>query len=145
MDRIKRMGVVMAEPTSSSAAGAAFGWKMIGGMAGVAGIGGGLATLIVMLMTKPRDQREWVASLICTLLGSVFGGALVIKHFGLIEWATDMVGLVGLIGIVFACGLPGWTIVRSAFTWMERRKEKDLGEIVDEVRKQIAGNANETH
>ena len=44
-----------------------------------------------------------------------------------------------MLGIVFACGLPGWAIVRWVFTWMERRRDKDIAEIAGEVRDAVTG------
>lgn len=128
----------MSEPASSGAAGIA-GWKLIGGAAGAAAIGAGLAAIVVMCMQTPRSAREWAVGLITTVIGSVAGGAAVVQHFSLQAWATTYIGLVALLGLVFACGLPAWAIVRWCFTWMERRRNRDIGEIADEVRRQMKG------
>jgi hypothetical protein len=72
----------MSEPTSS-AAGGLFAWKLVGGAAGFAAGGAGLAAIIVMLMTPPRSPREWAVGLISTVLGSICGGAVVVQHFAL--------------------------------------------------------------
>ena len=124
----------MTEPTSSTAAGLV-GWKLIGGAAGAAG----LATLIVMCMLPPRSVREWIVGLTSTVVGSVCGGAAIVQHFGLHAWADNYVGLVALIGVVFSCGLPAWMIVRWAFTWMQRRADKDLAEVAGEVSDAVRG------
>lgn len=124
----------MTEPTSSTAAGIA-GWKLVGGAAG----GAGLAAIVVMCMTPPRSKREWVVALITTVLGSVCGGAGVVQHFSLQAWTHDYLGLVALLGLSFACGLPAWAAVRWAFNWMERRRDKDAGEILNELRRTAAG------
>lgn len=124
----------MPEPGAGTSAAGILGWKALGGAAGIAAGGAGLAALVVMLMTRPRDQREWAVSLICTVLGSICGGAVVIMHFDLQRWMDSPTGLMAVLGIVFACGLPGWTLVRSAFTWMERRHNKDLGELIQDAR-----------
>ncbi len=131
----------MAEPASSSAAGAAgiAGWKAVGGIAGVAAGGAGLAAIVVMLMTQPRSPREWAVGLICTVLGSIAGGAAVIQRFDMLAWTHSYIGLAGVLGLVFACGLPGWALVRALFTYLEKRKDKDLGELADDVRKQLRG------
>jgi hypothetical protein len=42
-------------------------------------------------------------------------------------------GAMALGGIYFSCGLPGWTIVRCAFNFLNKRKDKDLPEIVAEL------------
>jgi hypothetical protein len=128
----------MTEPTASTAAGLA-GWKLIGGAAGVAAGGAGLAAIVVMCMTPPRSPREWAVGLICTVMGSIAGGAAVIQYLGLQAWMHDVVGLVAVLGIVFACGLPGWTVVRWVFNWMDKRRDADIAQVVGEVRQQIGG------
>lgn len=130
----------MAEPTSSGAAAGIAGWKLIGGAAGAAGIGAALAMTVVMLMTLPRTGREWAVALISTVISSIGGGALVIIKFNLLATvlgkgsdAELVVALMGLLSLVFCCGLPGWALVRWAFVWMERRKDRDLGEVVSDA------------
>lgn len=128
----------MAEPTSSGAAGVA-GWHAVGGAAGVAAGGAGLAAIVVMCMMTPRSPKEWAVGLISTVVCSVAGGAGVIQYFNLHAWMHSYVGLVSLLGIAFACGLPGWALVRAAFTWMEKRRALDIAELVAEARKSLPG------
>lgn len=130
----------MPEPTTSSAAGAAAGWKLIGGAAGAVGIGAALASAVVMLMMPPRSPREWAVGLISTVLASIGGGAALITRFGLLgglsSTASDLelfVALMGLLGLVFTCGLPGWALVRWIFAWIERRQGKDIGEVLGDA------------
>lgn len=130
----------MPEPSSSSAAGIV-GWKLIGGAAGAASIGAGLAAIVVMCMTPPRSSREWAVGLISTVVGSITGGAAVIQYLGLQAWMHEPAGLVAVLGLVFAAGLPAWAIVRWLFTWIERRRDRDLGEIAAELRRDVAGGA----
>lgn len=126
----------MSEPISGAAAGAA-GWKVIGGLAGMGAIGAGLATFVVMAMTKPKSDQEWRVALASTFAGSVGGGAALVKYLGIERWADDFVGLIALGFLIFACGLPAWALVRATFKWIEKRKDADLGEIVKEVREVI--------
>lgn len=126
----------MTEPTSS-AGGALLGWKAVGGAAGVAAGGAGLAAIVVMLMTPPRSPQEWAVGLISTVLGSICGGAAVIMHFELQHWMTSPIGLVAALGLVFACGLPGWALVRAVFTWLIKRQGKDIGEMVRDARADV--------
>lgn len=128
----------MSEPATSGAAGLA-GWKLIGGAAGVAAGGAGLAAIVVMCMTPPRSNREWVVALITTVLGSICGGAGLVQHFSLQSWTQDYLGLVALLGMCFACGLPAWASVRWCFNWMEKRRDQDAGEILSELRRAAAG------
>lgn len=128
----------MPEPSSSSAAGLV-GWKLIGSAAGAASIGAGLAAIVVMCMTPPRSIREWAVGLISTVVGSITGGAAVIQYLGLQAWMHEPAGLVAVLGLVFASGLPAWAVVRWAFTWIARREGKDLGEVAAELRRDISG------
>lgn len=126
----------MSEPTSSAAAGIA-GWKFIGGMAGLGAIGAGLASVVVMCIMTPRSKREWAVGLISTVMGSIGGGAAVIQYFSLQHWAHSPFGLVAMLGLVFACGLPGWAIVRWMFNYMESRRTANIAEIVKEVKETL--------
>lgn len=118
----------MSEPISTGAAGVA-GWKILGGLAGT-GIGAGLAAYIVMSMTKPKTNQEWHVALICTLVGSIGGGACLISWLGLQRWADDVFGLVGMFGIAFACGLPAWLIIRALFIYIDKRRDADITQII---------------
>ena len=134
----------MPEPTSSTGAAGFAAFKLMGGAAGIAAGGAGLAALVVMLMTKPRSAEEWTVGLISTVMGSITGGAVLITYFNLQTWMDTPVGLVAVLGLVFASGLPAWALVRSFFTWLERRKGKDIGELYQDARKDFGsqdGNA----
>ena len=124
----------MAADGASGAVGAAAGWKLIGGAAGAYGLGAALATVVVMLMTPPRSPREWAVGLISTVVVSIGGGAGVIEHFGLHAWVLSFNGLLALLGLCFACGLPAWAVVRWVFTWIERRQGKDIGEVIADAK-----------
>lgn len=131
----------MSEPLSSAAAGAgaAAGWKFIGGAAGAMGVGAALVSIVVMLMTPPRSPREWAVGLISTVMGSICGGAFVIEHFNMQVLMTSFNGLLAVLGIAFACGLPAWAIVRWVFTYIARRQDADIAQIAEEVRRQMRG------
>ena len=111
------------------------GWKFVGGMAGIGAIGAGLASLVVMCTMTPRSPKEWAVGVTSTVMGSVCGGAAVVQHYGLHAWMQDYVGMVAVLGIVFACGLPAWAIVRWLFNFIEKRKASGLDEVVADVRK----------
>lgn len=123
------------EPTTTGAAGTAAGWKLIGGTAGALGIGASIATVVVMLMSLPRSPKEWTVGLISTVMGSICGGAFVIQRFSLQSWMGDFTGLLSVLGIAFACGLPGWAIVRWIFNFIQRKHDADIAEIAAELRK----------
>lgn len=125
----------MSEPISGAAAGAA-GLKLLGGTALAAAIGAGLASVVVMCMMTPRSPREWAVGLISTIVFSIGGGAAVIQHWGLESWAHKPIGLVAMLGLVFACGLPGWAIVRWLFNYIEAKRNATLADVVRDVRGQ---------
>jgi hypothetical protein len=127
------MKAQMSEPISGAAAGAV-GWKLIGGAAGVGAIGAGLAAVVVMCAMTPRSPKEWAVGMISTVMASIGGGAAVIQHFELQAWAATPIGLVAMLGLVFACGLPGWALVRWLFNYIAKRKDSDLADVVEEVK-----------
>lgn len=120
----------MAEPTSSTGAAGYALWKV----AIALGIPAGLVAIVVMLWIQPKSPREWTMALICTFVSSICGGAVVVQHYGLQDWANSTSGLIALGGLIFACGLPGWVLVRAGFAWVDKRKGKDLGELVNELK-----------
>lgn len=113
------------------------GGKTALGLAGGTAIGAGLAALVVMCMTTPRSPREWAVGLISTVMGSVCGGAAVVQHFGLQDWARDYIGMVALIGVVFACGLPGWAVVRWLFNYIAKKQTAGIDDVVDDVKQRL--------
>ena len=126
----------MSEPLSTGAAGA-IGWAKIGGLAGVSGIGAGLATYVVRTMTKPKTDQEWHVALITTIIGSICGGAALASYMGWQAWADNVIGLMGLIGVCFACGLPSWLIVRALFAYIDKKRDADIADIVKDVKEMI--------
>ncbi|AWM89119.1 hypothetical protein C4E04_11875 [Microvirga sp. 17 mud 1-3] len=114
-------------------------WKLIGGLAGIGAIGAGLATIVVMCVLRPRTQAEWTVGIISTVMGSISGGAFVVQYYELQEWAASPFGLVAMLGLVFACGLPAWAIVRWSFNYINKHESADIAEIVSDARKLARG------
>lgn len=123
----------MSEPISTGAAGAAT-WKIIGGLAGMGAIGAGLAAFVVMSLTKPKTDAEWRVALICTLVSSIGGGSALVRWLGFQHWVEDPLGMIAMLAFAFACGLPGWALVRALFKYLDKRKDADLAEIVKDVK-----------
>lgn len=123
----------MSEPISGTAAGVA-GWKIIGGLAGMGAIGAGLAAFVVMAMTKPKSDQEWRVALVSTLVGSIGGGAALVRYLGIQHWAQDLFGIVAMLALSFACGLPAWALVRALFIYLDKRRDADLIEIAKDVK-----------
>lgn len=127
----------MPEPTSSSVAGAAAAYKAIGGAAAAAASGATLAAVVVMLMTPPRNCREWTVGLISTVVSSICGGAAAVEHFGLHHWAFSTVGLCAMGGVIFACGLPGWAVVRWLFNFIDKRSDASIDQVAKDVKEML--------
>jgi len=126
----------MSEPISSTAAGVA-GWKIIGGLAGMGAIGAALATFVVMSMTKPKTDQEWRVALACTLVGSIGGGGALVRYLGIQHWAEDPFGMVAMMAMAFTCGLPAWALVRAVFIFIDKHRDADIGEIINDVKEII--------
>lgn len=107
----------MTEPASTTLGGFLL-YKLAISLIAVAVV---LATIVVMAMTIPKTVKEFVVALICTVMCSLCGGAFIVMHMGLISWVNDYVGIVALSGIVFACGLPAWVLVRAFYAYAEIR------------------------
>lgn len=129
----------MSEPASGTGAAAFAGWKLIGGLAGLGAIGAGLAALVVMCMTPPRSAKEWTVGLTSTVMGSVAGGSAVVQYLGIQRWAEDVFGMTALIGVVFACGLPAWAIVRWTFNFIQKREGKSIDQVAGDLRDVVRG------
>ncbi|UGV30946.1 hypothetical protein LO767_00015 [Halopseudomonas aestusnigri] len=119
----------MSEPTTAGLAGIGLG-KLLG-----VSVGAILAAVVVMAMTLPKTSREWVVALVCTLLGSVCGGAFIIQWLGLQAWADTVEGLMAFAGVYFTAGLPAWVLVRGAFAWFNGPDGRSLPAILGLVLK----------
>lgn len=120
--------LTMSEPGPLTAAGGVALYKL-----GAFGFVAALAAIVVMAMTLPKTPREFVVALISTVVSSIGGGAFVIRWLEIGHWAQDDVGLIGLMGVVFVCGLPAWVLVRALFAWSEGKKDRQITEIVDQA------------
>ncbi|WP_405120728.1 hypothetical protein [Pseudomonas leptonychotis] len=108
----------MTEPASTAFGGIAlYKLGVLGAFSAV------LVTIVVMAMTLPKTAREFVVAMICTVMGSLGGGAFVIRWFDLQHWINDDIGLIALVAIIFVCGLPAWVIVRGWFVYAELRSQ----------------------
>jgi hypothetical protein len=43
-------------------------------------------------------------------------------------------GLLALGGLIFACGLPGWAIVRWVFNYIEKHRDASIDEVSTDVK-----------
>lgn len=132
----------MSEPTTTAAGGFAL-WKLFGGLAGFAAVAAFLATIVSMCMMTPRNAREWAVGIISTVMCSLCGGAYAILRLGLLhplptDPQAEYLAVLTALGVVFACGLPGWAVVRAVFTWLIKRQGKDIGELVADARADVS-------
>lgn len=93
-----------------------------------------LVATVVLMMRMPRSPQEWIVGLICTVVSSLMGGSFIIVKWSLHQWVTDIYGLIALGGFFFACGLPGWAIVRWVFNFIEQREGKTVVDIFREFK-----------
>lgn len=123
----------MSEPISSGVATFA-GFKAVGGVALLTVFAAFVSTVVTMCISPPETRREWFVAIISTVISSISGGSFMVTHFGLQHWTADYFGLAALFGLGFACGLPGWSIVRWAFNSMRAKKDMTLEQVIKEVK-----------
>lgn len=121
---------------SSSSASAQAIWIGAGGAAGAVT----LAAIVVMLIKRPRTVGEWAVALISTVMSSLALGSWVVLWLGMHKglhsrdaveaWGSLMV----LGGVLFACGLPGWVLVRIAFNTMFKFQDSTAQDVRQAVR-----------
>lgn len=90
-----------------------------------------LATVIVMCLATPQSRKEWIAALTSTVAMSLFGGSMFVDYFHL------NFGTMATTGLSFACGLPAWLVVRAAFAWMNKNKNKDITQLAKVLAKEM--------
>ena len=57
-----------------------------------------------------------------------------IQYFALYNWVQSGVGLLAMGGLIFACGLPGWLLVRWLFNFIDKRRDAGIDEIARDVK-----------
>lgn len=133
------MSIESAGAAGAAASGSSHAmWIGAGGAAGAVT----LAAIVVMLIKRPRTAGEWAVALISTVMSSLALGSWVVLWLGMHKglhspdvfeaWGSLMV--VG--GVIFACGLPGWVLVRIAFNTMTKLQDgtaQDLRRAVKEM------------
>jgi len=137
-------GSTLAEPTSTGAGGFVL-WKAIGGLLGIGVIASGLGFLVLL----PKTPREAALRAIATMAGSALlgplfvaaaysrypevfaAGATVAQTMGMESWLGLFMVAAPLLAMA---GLPFWWILGAGVLWLEKRKAKDLGELVADAR-----------
>lgn len=134
----------MSEPASSAAGGLA-AWKIGAGILGIGVVASGLGFMVLL----PRTPREAAMRALATMIGSaLFGPFLVFAVYS--QWPSlfaagvtfaERAGLEPWFGLFVAgapllalAGLPFWWVLGAAVLWFDKRKGKDLGELVVDAR-----------
>jgi hypothetical protein len=126
---------------------------------GVPVLTGAAATALGFMFMWPKTPKEAFIRIASTILFStVFGPALVITLRStwptLFEAARDAAAMYGTepaLGYLFiaaplmvAAGLPAWWLLGAIVRWLDKRKNKDIGEIAADARElvdQVRGKA----
>lgn len=136
----------MSEPTTTAAAGGIALLKFFGVPIAFSSISVALGFVLMW----PKSLKEAIVRIVCTVLSStVFGPMLMIllyawkpdlfesaRHVAVLNGLDPSFGLVVLSGpLMVMAGLPAWWVLGAAVLWLERRKGRDLGELVADARK----------
>jgi len=93
------------------------------------------ACIIVMALTKPKSNREFLCAITATFVGAIWGPSVLILFFH-IDFSTvsamDQDKVRNLLTVV--CGLPGWVIVRACFNWSEVNRTKTIVDLVKQIK-----------
>lgn len=138
----------MTGEPSSSAAGAAIGYKIGAGILGISVVASALGFLVLL----PKTPREAAMRALATMIGSaLFGPVLVLVayerypklfaagadlavKFGMEPWLGLFIAGAPLLALG---GLPAWWILGAIVLWFDRRKGKDIGELASDARADV--------
>lgn len=115
---------------------------------GVPVIAGAIATSLGFLIMWPKTTKEAFVRFACSIISSTILGpvlVIVVRSWwpSLFENAKDVAILYGsepALGFLFIgaplmvmAGLPAWWILGWAVHWLNKRKDKDLGEVLQDA------------
>lgn len=115
---------------------------------GVPVLAGAAATAFAFLFLWPKTLKEAFMRLMCTIATSGIAGPFLVIAFhswwpSLFDSAKAVATLYGAdpaIGVLFvagplmvAAGLPAWWLIGGLVRWLDRRKDKDLGEMAQDI------------
>lgn len=115
---------------------------------GVPVLAGAAATAFVFLFMWPKTLHEAFVRMTCTIATSgIFGPFAVMvvhswwpslfdsaKAVSILYGADPSLGVLFVAGpVMVVAGLPAWWIIGGVLRWFDRRKEKDIGEIVHDA------------
>ena len=97
----------------------------------------GMHPLHIQLVRVLRHALIPVVTILALRIGFVLGGAITVEHFQLHHWAFSTVGLCALGGLMFACGLPGWAMVRWVFNFIGQRRDASIDQVAKDVKEML--------
>jgi hypothetical protein len=114
------------------------GSETLGGIAlvklyGIKVIAGFIAVILGFAVLWPKTAKEGVLRIGCTVAGSMLGGETALQIvYNLIAWYPK--GDEAKMLIYVAVGLPAWWIIGGFVFWFDKRKDKDLQEMIRDVK-----------
>jgi hypothetical protein len=115
---------------------------------GVPVAAGAIATSLAFMFMWPKTVKEAFVRFLCTILSSsILGPVLVVMVRSwwpsLFDAARDVAVMYGsdpALGFLFiagplmvVAGLPAWWIIGAAVRWFDKRKDKDIGELMQDA------------
>lgn len=97
-------------------------------------IAGFIAVILGFAVLWPKSAQEGVLRIGCTVAGSMLGGEAVLQSvYNLVAWYPR--GDEAKMLVYVATGLPAWWILGGIILWFEKRKGKDIQELIQDVKK----------
>jgi len=137
------MGIETADQAASAAGAAGSALSALGSKAAL-GLLGAAALFVLMPPGRPNDAhttrkelgREIGARMFMAGISSHFGG----------DWVIDVVNNLAPwtmaakhpAPFLMLTGALGWYVGRAAALWLYKRQDKDLGELKDELKKEVS-------
>lgn len=141
----------MAEPISTSAAAGGALIKIFG----LPVFTGALAASLGFMVLWPTSRGEAFARFASSIVSSATAGPILVVYLrsympSMFDGAKELAVLYGAeptIGFLFiaapvmvAAGLPAWWALGWVVHWMDKRKHKDLGEVIADARAAVRDN-----
>ena len=100
---------------------------------GIKVIAGAIAVAAGFMILWPQSKREAMVRIASTIGGSMLGGeALLQIVYNFLPWYPK--GQEAAMLIYVMTGLPAWWILGGFVLWFNKRKDKDLQEMVKDVK-----------
>lgn len=115
---------------------------------GVPVLAGAAATALTFMFMWPRTRREAFIRLTCTIFTSGLLGPLLVvavhswwptlfdsaATVATMNGADPTLGMLAVAGpMMVIAGLPAWWVLGALVLWLERRRGKDIGELVHDA------------